>query len=92
MKGNLGEKFSFFTEKLKEANGLFSDTVLEIHPAGAMFITGCKKITKYDGKEVELSFSDCRVLICGDRLGIENLVNGQISVTGKIRTVEIKND
>lgn len=77
---------------MKMTDDLFSDTVLEIHPAGAMYITGCKKITKYDGREVELSFSDCLVAVKGDRLGIENLVNGQISVTGKIRTVEIKND
>ena len=92
MKDKMADRVSRLAEKIKMSEGLLSDTVLEIHPTGIMYITGCRKITRYDRSTVELSFSDFSVSVNGQNLGIENLVNGQISVTGRIKAVEISDD
>lgn len=74
-------------EKLVKTE-LFSETVFETVPFKGIYIAGCRKIKDYGKERILLECIDCTADITGEGLYIENLVNGQISVMGKVLSLE----
>lgn len=71
---------------------LCASTALELHTSGVAYVTGCKKIVLYSSDKIELECGDCKMCFEGSKLNLKNLINGQISVQGAVRTVSFKND
>lgn len=72
--------------------GLLLNTVIEIHNSSCVLISGCDRIVDYKPNEIKLSSSKGIVIIKGERLRLEGLVNSQISIIGKIFCVELCDD
>lgn len=77
---------------LSKLNGLkydlFGSTVVEIHCGTVTYICGCKKITVYTDKIIKMKCDDAQICFEGEELSLENLINGQLSLCGKIKKVE----
>ncbi len=67
-------------------------TVVEMHANGTVYVSGCEKISAYSGEIIEMKCSDAIVKFCGSDLRLENLINGQIAVKGRVVSVDFKYD
>ena len=89
LKNNLKKLKYFISDKIVRTE-LFSKTVFETVPFKGIYIAGCKKIKDYAGDKIVLECIDCKATVYGESLYIENLVNGQISVMGIIKSLEFE--
>ena len=89
LKNNFEKLKYFISDKIVRCE-LFSKTVFETVPFKGIYIAGCKKIKDYSSEMIVLECIDCKATIHGESLFIENLVNGQISVMGKIEALEFE--
>lgn len=78
---------SFVSDKFFSSE-LFSETVFEAVPMRCVYISGCRKIKGYEKDLIELECKGTNAAIYGENMKIEDLVNGQIAVVGKIRRLE----
>lgn len=69
------------------SNDIFSDDTVEIHSGSLVYVTGCKKLKEYSKDQIKLSFKKYELVIEGEDLEPESLINGQISVRGTIKGV-----
>jgi len=87
---NKSENIKNFIGRL--SSEFFSNTAVEIHVSGIVYVTGCKKITSYTDTEIEMKCTDATVTFEGNGLRLENLINGQICVKGKVFGVNFSYD
>ena len=84
--------------KEKIINGIVSNlngelnNILEFHGDRYIFVTGCRKILKYSKEEVIMDCKKYKLTVLGKGLIIEKLINGQLSVEGKIEKTEFGYD
>ena len=76
----------------KSGREILSKTAVEIHCYGNTYVTGCKKITVYTKEKIEMICSDSKVTVHGSSLELDNLINGQIAVRGKVKAVNFDYD
>lgn len=89
----MGKRFDRFITIVKDIKQeVASGTVIEAHSSGKAYITGCRKITVYTDSLVEMKCADVSVSFEGEKLSLQNLINGQICLTGKVRTVNFRYD
>ena len=82
-------KRSGFLKRIKNiANDIFSDDSIEIYSGTYALVSGCKKLKEYTKEKIVLSFKNSELMICGNDLEPESLINGQISVRGEIKEVK----
>lgn len=74
------------------SSDLKSNTVVEIHYGTVAYVCGCNKITVYTDENIKMDCKDTKISFEGKCLSLENLINGQLSVCGKISKVEFYND
>lgn len=86
------EKTSLLEKFREEDSSLFLDMVIEIHNSSCMYVTGCERIKDYSPACIRLACVDGDVVISGERLRVEGLVNSQISISGRISGVSFCND
>lgn len=90
--GHKGERTGILQKLREEDNTLFLDTVIEIHNSSCVYITGCDRIKDYNAGCIKLSCRGGAVVISGEHLRVEGLVNSQISISGKLVGVEFCDD
>ena len=87
---NRSENIKNFIGRL--SSEFFSDTSVELHTSGTVYVTGCKKITSYTDTVIEMKCSETKIRFEGKGLRLENLINGQICVRGKVFGVNFSYD
>ncbi|MBQ7669513.1 MAG: YabP/YqfC family sporulation protein [Clostridia bacterium] len=70
------------------ANDIFSDDTIEIYSGAYALVSGCKKLKEYTKEKIVLSFKNSELMISGNDLEPESLINGQISIQGEIKEVK----
>ena len=71
----------------KAGDEILIDDMIEIHSGNLALISGCVKITEYSDRKLSFSFKNKKITIIGQHLTPESLINGQMSVSGKIEQV-----
>ena len=51
---------------------------------------GCKSIERYSSREIILVFRSERIILCGENFSLSSLFNGEISVTGELKSLCIE--
>lgn len=87
---DLAKKFSKLVNEKLIKTELFSDTVFETVPFKSIYISGCKKIKEYGKETIVLECTACLATVKGSGLYVENLINGQICVMGRVESVEFR--
>ena len=77
--------------KLK-TNEYFTTDAIEIHSNTSAIITGCRKLTEYGKTRIVLRFREYDLVISGEGLEPEGLINGQMAVKGFITGVTYEFD
>ena len=80
------------TKAKDSAMGLLSDDTLEIHSNKIALISGSRKLKEYKDDRIVLEFRSMILIIEGDCLVPESLINGQMSVKGKISALRYEYD
>ena len=88
-KGKLSKKLGGFKLKVNE---YFTLDAIEIHSNTHAIITGCRKLTEYGKTRVVLRFRDYDIVITGEDLEPEGLINGQMALSGFITGVTYEFD
>ncbi len=87
MKSSLNSNKKTLLSRLKQTY-IISKTNCEVVPFKGIYITGCRKIKDYSKEKIVLECCDCTAILSGHELTVENLLNGQMSVVGKIESLE----
>ncbi len=86
-------KGKYIFEKLTDIGAeITSNTVVEIHIGTVCYVSGCNSITSYEDDCIKMNCGDVELSFEGNGLSLENLINGQLSVCGKIKKVEFMYD
>jgi len=67
--------------------GTFSDVSIELYSNTTAFVTGCTRLKEYSHERISLDFKRISVVIEGEYLEPESLINGQMAIKGIIREV-----
>ena len=79
------EVFRRFKDSVAET--VASDCI-EIHSDSLALISGCRTITEYSKEFLKLKLGNLTVIIEGEELEPESLINGQMAVSGIIKGVK----
>ena len=82
-----GNGMGFIKRAKYLAETVLSDDMIEIRSNSYALISGCRKLTEYSKERIALSFRKMNVVITGEDLEPESLINGQMALKGLIREV-----
>lgn len=66
---------------------VFSKDQIEIHSNIYMLISGCRKLTEYSDSRVTMTLGRLALVVEGEGLEPESLINGQMAIRGIIKGV-----
>ena len=66
---------------------LFDGVRVEIRGQNKLLLEGCRKILKYDEREILLDLGKARLRVCGQRLWCTSFVSGALGIGGHIVSV-----
>ena len=86
-------KLRKLTARLKAATDEIStDEEIEIHSNRLALISGCRRLTEYNKNSITLEMKDMTVIISGEDLEPESLINGKMAIRGFIAEVKYECD